>query len=676
MSEVAGRQLRVERHCGVGFELVLALDVPVLQMVEQPVEVDTFFRLSLPAVVEQVIDVPKLALPGCAVQRAALSEPQLVEQLVEVPTVLSYSLLLQRTAEQTIGIAVPGRGGGARGGLHGLSQGQGSTAVSGADYVDTSVLGRGGGSRGGLHGLSEGQGSTAGCGADFVVSPVPHGRGGGTRGGRHGLSQGQGSTTFPPPERISERIMEQNVDFPVEVFMVFKVFLTGPAALSEQVPAPAVHAAPAPVGEFMASAPSVHAAPVSSGGDASRVEQDVGVEGVDFLGRVVFHTGTCVMLGVVDFKWRDLGVGTYGFLRDSTGATFFQFWRAVSCSRKTLSLDSCFVVTAQVLPGDGATLSSKTGPVTTGTLCGSSCQSWLAGSMTRGTPHRWVRSEGLASPHPFLGAFWGVVRSLLSLWFSRRGQGFRSLSPWLVLVCIFLPYVTLHCALVCGYVLWAWIVLALCGSGARVYCRARRCTNTAYGQRLRLSLRGLVALRKFRAFVYGYGLWARACFSVVLVLRAICAHWSVATAYGQGLRVFLRGPGVQCDLRALVHGYGLWARIALFSVVLVLSASCAHWYADMAYGQWLRVFLRGPGAQRHCVCWCTDTASGQGCACFSVSWCSCVQSGHLRRSGLMHEAGQFRAVYTGTRPGVPPPSGRGRGGGTLGACSQAFLPPN
>ena len=60
LSEVAGRQLRVERHCGVGFELVLALDVPVLQMVEQLVEVDTFFRFSLPAVVEQVIDVPKL----------------------------------------------------------------------------------------------------------------------------------------------------------------------------------------------------------------------------------------------------------------------------------------------------------------------------------------------------------------------------------------------------------------------------------------------------------------------------------------------------------------------------------------------------------------------------------------------------------------------------------------
>ena len=63
-----------------------------------------------------------------------------------------------------------------------------------------------------------------------------------------------------------------------------------------------------------------------------------------------------------------------------------------------------------------------------------------------------------------------------------------------------------------------------------------------------------------------------ACLSVVLVLCASFARSCTDTAYGQGLRVFLRGPGVQCDLRALVYGYGLWARIALF--------------------------LRGPGAQR------------------------------------------------------------------------------
>ena len=36
----------------------------------------------------------------------------------------------------------------------------------------------------------------------------------------------------------------------------------------------------------------------------------------------------------------------------------------------------------------------------------------------------------------------------------------------------------------------------------------------------------------------------------------------------------------------------------------------------------------------------------------------------------------FRAVYTGTRPGVPPPSGRGRGGGDAGSLLPVVLPPN
>ena len=179
------------QHSGIGsIELLQALDVPVLQLVEQPVEVAIFFRLSLPAVAEQVIDVPKLALPSCVVQRAALPEPQLVEQLVDVPTVLTYSLLQQRTAELIVDTPVPhGRGGGARGGLQGFSQGQGSAAVSGSVYVNTPVPhGRGGGARGGLQGLSQGQGSGAFCEADYVDTPA--------RGGLQGLSQGQGSTAI------------------------------------------------------------------------------------------------------------------------------------------------------------------------------------------------------------------------------------------------------------------------------------------------------------------------------------------------------------------------------------------------------------------------------------------------------------------------------------------------
>ena len=140
--------------------------------------------------------------------------------------------------------------------------------------------------------------------------------------------------------------MEQNVDFPGGGLHGVQGFLTrqSSAALSEQVPvsavhaapapvgefmasAPSVHAAPAPVGEFMASAPSVHAAPVSSGDDASRVEQDIDVEGVDYLGRVVYHSGTCEFHDMSEYIWRSQGVGTFRLLRHSTGVKFFQFWR-------------------------------------------------------------------------------------------------------------------------------------------------------------------------------------------------------------------------------------------------------------------------------------------------------------------------------------------------------------
>ena len=111
LPEVAGWQGRLAQHVledlGSICTYVQILDLPVLQMVEQPEEVDSFFRNFVPAVAEQVIEVPKLALPVCAVQRAALPEPQLVEQLVEVPTVLSVAVLQQRTAEQIVDNPVP-----------------------------------------------------------------------------------------------------------------------------------------------------------------------------------------------------------------------------------------------------------------------------------------------------------------------------------------------------------------------------------------------------------------------------------------------------------------------------------------------------------------------------------------------------------------------------------------
>ena len=88
------------RHNGIGYELVLALDVPVLQMVEQPVEVVSFFRKSLPLVAEQVIEVPKLAFPDGFLLRSFPLEQQLAEQLVEVPFEPAY-------VEQIVDIPVP-----------------------------------------------------------------------------------------------------------------------------------------------------------------------------------------------------------------------------------------------------------------------------------------------------------------------------------------------------------------------------------------------------------------------------------------------------------------------------------------------------------------------------------------------------------------------------------------
>ena len=97
--------------------------------------------------------------------------------------------------------------------------------------------------------------------------------------------------------------------------------------------------------------------------------------------------------------------------------------------------------------------------------------------------------RGLASPHPFLGATWGVVRALLSLWFHDVGRDCARLSVVLVLV------------------------------------------FTALRVGDRMLLMGKVC----------------ACLLVVLVL---CAHWCTDTAHGQGLRLFLRGSGTQ---RECVH---------------------------------------------------------------------------------------------------------------------------
>ena len=150
-------------------------------------------ELDSPALDEQVIAVPKISLDRVP-KRFRRLRTRKADQLVEVPTIISYSSLPQRNVEQTIDIPVPhdhgGRGGG--GGLQIFSQGQGTTACRGAEFVDIPVpQGRGGLGGGGLQSFSQEQGSTAVFGADLVDNPVPHGRVGG--GGLQGSLPGQGS---------------------------------------------------------------------------------------------------------------------------------------------------------------------------------------------------------------------------------------------------------------------------------------------------------------------------------------------------------------------------------------------------------------------------------------------------------------------------------------------------
>ena len=73
---------------------------------------------------------------------------------------------------------------------------------------------------------------------------------------------------------------------------------------------------------------------------------------------------------------------------------------------------------------------------------------------------------------------------------------------------------------------------------------------------------------------------------------------------------------------------------------------------------------------------CTDSASPMGSAGACVAL-SCY-GGCFTPVGAVHGVmgWVFRAVYTGTRPGFPPPSGRGRGGGDAGSLLPGVLPPN
>ena len=156
-------QGKVERHSGIGFELVLALVAPVLQMVGQPVEVASFFSTLVPVVAEQVIEVPKISL-----QRAVLIEPQMAEQLVDVPTVPCF-------VEPNADTPVSGsRGVPSFGGLQGFLPEQSfSPSPSAEQIIDIPVSGRG--ASGVLQGFHPVQSSSQLSDEQNVDIPVPRG---------------------------------------------------------------------------------------------------------------------------------------------------------------------------------------------------------------------------------------------------------------------------------------------------------------------------------------------------------------------------------------------------------------------------------------------------------------------------------------------------------------------
>ena len=135
-------QGKLERHAGIGYEIVQNFDVPVPQMVEQLPNTVQFFA-ALSPVPEQVIAVPKI-LPHDVPPRRLCRDMQLVEQLAEVPTIISFPMVLlfravmaHRTVEQNVDIPAVG-GSGTGGGPSGFLPGQ-SSSVTAEQFVDNPV---------------------------------------------------------------------------------------------------------------------------------------------------------------------------------------------------------------------------------------------------------------------------------------------------------------------------------------------------------------------------------------------------------------------------------------------------------------------------------------------------------------------------------------------------------
>ena len=112
-------QGRVLRHV-VGHLPVPALDVPVPQMFDHLPNLVHFLAAQLLVVPEPVIEVPKI-LPHDIPPRRWCRDTQLAEQLGEVPTILYF--LNQRIPKQIVDNPVPHGGRGASGGLQGFLPG-------------------------------------------------------------------------------------------------------------------------------------------------------------------------------------------------------------------------------------------------------------------------------------------------------------------------------------------------------------------------------------------------------------------------------------------------------------------------------------------------------------------------------------------------------------------------
>ena len=88
----------VQRHTAAHIEdivpYVQILDVPVPQLEDRVV--DLLREIDAPALVEQVIAVPKISLDR-VLQRSVCRRSRRAEQLVEVPTIVSYYSLQQQT---------------------------------------------------------------------------------------------------------------------------------------------------------------------------------------------------------------------------------------------------------------------------------------------------------------------------------------------------------------------------------------------------------------------------------------------------------------------------------------------------------------------------------------------------------------------------------------------------